>query len=182
MARQGASPDRGTPLPPASPGVPPTTARRAWRGPLIAGDGRCVHAAGGSEAQELAFALGNAVAYLRALEKHGVALDAARRLIFFRLAADADEFLTIAKFRALRKLWARVEQASGLKPEPAFVVRRDRVAHDDAARPLREHAAHDDRGHRRRRRWRRRDHRAALHAGASVCPTVSRGASRATCS
>ena len=37
------------------------------------------------------------------------------------LAADADEFLTIAKFRALRKLWARVEQACGLRSEPAFV-------------------------------------------------------------
>ena len=51
----------------------------------------------------------------------GVALDAARRMIFFRLAADADQFLTIAKFRALRKLWARVEAACGLAPEPAFV-------------------------------------------------------------
>ena len=30
-------------------------------------------------------------------------------MIYFRLAADADEFLTIAKFRAIRKLWARVE-------------------------------------------------------------------------
>lgn len=96
-------------------------AAQGWRGPLIAGDGRAVHAAGGSEAQEIAFALGNAVAYLRALEKHGVALDAARRMIFFRLAADADQFLTIAKFRALRKLWARIEQASGLTPQPAFV-------------------------------------------------------------
>ena len=61
------------------------------------------------------------VAYWRALSDTGVALDTARRLIFFRLAADADEFLTIAKFRALRKLWARVEQASGLTAQPAFV-------------------------------------------------------------
>ena len=37
------------------------------------------------------------------------------------MAADADEFLTIAKFRALRKLWAHIEQACGLKPQPAFV-------------------------------------------------------------
>ena len=62
-----------------------------------------------------------AVAYLRALEAGGIALDAARRMIYFRLAADADQFLTIAKFRALRKLWARVEQACGLAPAPAFV-------------------------------------------------------------
>ena len=43
-------------------------------------------------------------------------------MIDFRLAADADQFLTIAKFRALRALWARVEQACGLKPKPAFVA------------------------------------------------------------
>jgi methylmalonyl-CoA mutase len=92
-----------------------------FKGPFAAADGRSVHAAGGSEAQELAFVIGNAVAYLRALSDAGVALDVARRMIFFRLAADADEFLTIAKFRALRKLWARIEQASGLTPQPAFV-------------------------------------------------------------
>ena len=43
------------------------------------------------------------------------------RMVYFRLAADADQFLTIAKFRALRKLWARVEEACGLAPVPAFV-------------------------------------------------------------
>ena len=51
----------------------------------------------------------------------GVALDAARGMIEFRLAADTDQFLTIAKFRALRALWARVEQACGLEPKPAFI-------------------------------------------------------------
>ena len=68
------------------------------------------------------------VAYLRALEAGGISLDAARRMIYFRLAADADQFLTIAKFRALRKLWARVEQACGLAPMPAFVAPRPRGA------------------------------------------------------
>jgi methylmalonyl-CoA mutase len=81
-----------------------------------------IHNAGGSEAQELAFALGSAVTYLRALEAAGVALDAAARMIYFRLAADADQFLTIAKFRAIRELWARVEQACGLAPAPAYVA------------------------------------------------------------
>jgi len=92
-----------------------------FRGPFAVADGRPVHAAGGSEAQELAFVLANALAYLRALEAHGFELDQARRLIFFRLAADHDQFFTIAKFRALRKLWARVEKACGLTPRPAFV-------------------------------------------------------------
>ena len=63
-----------------------------------------------------------AVDCLRALEAGGIALDAARGMIYFRLAADADEFLTIAKFRAVRKLWARVEEACGLTPKPATVA------------------------------------------------------------
>ncbi len=90
-------------------------------GPFAVGDGRAVHAAGGSEAQELAFALASATAYVRALDEAGVPLAQARRMIFFRLAADADQFLTLAKFRALRKLWARIESACGLEEEPVFV-------------------------------------------------------------
>lgn len=96
-------------------------AEQGFRGPYAAADGRVIHNAGGSEAQELAFALGAAVTYLRALEAGGVALDAARRMLFFRLAADADQFLTTAKFRALRKLWARVEEVSDLAHQPIFV-------------------------------------------------------------
>ena len=56
--------------------------------------------------------------YLRALEAQGHSLDAARGRSPFLLVADADEFLTVAKLRALRRLWARVEQACGLEPEP----------------------------------------------------------------
>lgn len=94
---------------------------QGFKGPFLVADGRVIHAAGGSEAQELAFVIASAVTYLRALNDGGIALDDARKAIYFKLAADADEFLTIAKFRALRKLWARVEQACGLTPRPAFV-------------------------------------------------------------
>ncbi|MFI4971525.1 MAG: methylmalonyl-CoA mutase family protein [Hyphomicrobiales bacterium] len=97
-------------------------ADQGFRGPFAVADGRIVHNAGGSEAQELSFAIASAVAYLRALEASGVPLDAARGMIYFRMSADADEFLTIAKFRSLRKLWARVEDACGLAPKPAYVA------------------------------------------------------------
>jgi methylmalonyl-CoA mutase len=96
--------------------------RQGFRGPFACADGRLVHNAGGSEAQELAYVLAVAVAYLRALEASGGALDAARAMVYFRLSADADQFLTIAKFRALRKLWARVEEACGLEPVPPFIA------------------------------------------------------------
>ena len=95
---------------------------RGFKGPFALADGRPVHDAGGSEAQELAFALALAVGYLRALEAGGMALDAAQSALSFRLSADADQFMTMAKFRALRLLWARVEQACGLTPRPAFVA------------------------------------------------------------
>ena len=88
---------------------------------LLRADGRAVHEAGGSEAQELAFSIAAGASYLRLLEASGFTLEQARQQISFLMAADADEFLTIAKFRALRKLWARIEQACGLKPQPAFV-------------------------------------------------------------
>lgn len=95
---------------------------QGFKGPFAVGDGRAVHAAGGTEAQELAFALSTALAYLRALHQGGIPLDEARRLVFFRLAADQNQFLTTAKFRAIRKLWSRVEEACGLEPVPAFVT------------------------------------------------------------
>lgn len=94
---------------------------QGFRGPFVAADARPVHDAGGSEAQELAFALSNAVAYLRALEVIQGGLDHACDRIFFRLSADADQFLTIAKFRALRRLWGRIQEACGLKPRFSFV-------------------------------------------------------------
>ena len=97
-------------------------ADQGFRGPFAVADGRVIHNAGGSEAQELAYVLATGVAYLRALEDGGIALDDARRMIFFRLSADAEQFLTMAKFRALRRLWARVEQACGLPPRAAFVA------------------------------------------------------------
>lgn len=99
-----------------------TLREAGFPGPFAVADARPVHDAGGSEAQELGFALATALAYLRALEESGIALEDARRMIFFRLSADADQFLTIAKFRALRKLWARVEEECGLKPAPAFIA------------------------------------------------------------
>ncbi|MDE2578722.1 MAG: methylmalonyl-CoA mutase [Hyphomicrobiales bacterium] len=92
-----------------------------FSGPLTTADARVVHAAGGAEAQELGYAIGCALAYLRALEGAGLSLEQARDAISFRIAADADEFLTVAKLRALGRLWARVQEACGLAPKAAHV-------------------------------------------------------------
>jgi methylmalonyl-CoA mutase len=93
-----------------------------FKGPFASADGRLIHDAGGSEVQELAFVLACGIAYLRAIEGAGVPLEQAQGMVYARLAADADQFLTMAKFRALRLLWARVEAACGLTPKPLFIA------------------------------------------------------------
>ena len=118
----GSSPYAWTEIVPAVTGAVQGLGGMGFKGPIVAADGRLVHDAGGSEVQELAFTLAAGVAYLRAIEQSGVALDAAQGMIYARLAADADQFLTLAKFRAMRLLWARIEQACGLAPKPLFIA------------------------------------------------------------
>jgi methylmalonyl-CoA mutase len=122
FAASGASPASWSDLSKRMAGMIGDLAAQGYRGPFAVADGRIIHNAGGSEAQELAFALAAAVDCLRALEARGMPLEAARGRIYFRMAADADEFLTIAKLRAIRKLWARVEAACGLTAKPVVVA------------------------------------------------------------
>ncbi|SDD19954.1 methylmalonyl-CoA mutase family protein [Actinokineospora iranica] len=99
-------------------------------------DGLPFHQAGGSDAEELGASLAAGVAYLRALTAAGLSVDAAAAQLEFRYAAGADQFLTIAKFRAARRLWARVATVSGVSgtsaaqrqhavSSPAMMTRRD---------------------------------------------------------
>ncbi|MFC9842166.1 methylmalonyl-CoA mutase family protein [Streptomyces sp. NPDC060223] len=71
------------------------------------------HEAGGSAAQELGASLATGVAYLRALTEAGLTAEQAGGQLVFRYAATADQFLTIAKLRAARLLWARVAEVCG---------------------------------------------------------------------
>lgn len=80
-------------------------------GALVNADGRVFHDAGATEAQELGFALHRALKFLRALDGDAAAIS-------FTLSASPDMFLTLAKFRALRLLWARVCEAAGLPAKP----------------------------------------------------------------
>jgi methylmalonyl-CoA mutase len=122
FAASGRSPQTWQNLAPSFAATIGELAADGFRGPFAVADGRVIHNAGGSEAQELAFALASALTYLRALEQSGMSLEAAYAAIYFRLTADADQFLTTAKFRALRKLWARVATASGLPPKPVIIM------------------------------------------------------------
>lgn len=80
---------------------------------VMTADGVVAHVAGASEAQELAFMLSALVAYLRAAEMGGIAPAEALPKINVSLAADIDEFSTIAKLRAARHLIWRVADACG---------------------------------------------------------------------
>jgi methylmalonyl-CoA mutase len=76
-------------------------------------DATVYHDAGGSDAEELGASLATGVAYLRQLTGAGLSVDDALGQLDFRYAASADQFLTIAKFRAARRLWARVAEVCG---------------------------------------------------------------------
>jgi methylmalonyl-CoA mutase, N-terminal domain len=78
-----------------------------------------IREAGSTAAQEVAFTLANAIAYAEEVLRRGVPIDSfAPRLAFF-FNAHSDFFEEIAKFRAARRLWARImkERFGALSPQ-----------------------------------------------------------------
>ncbi len=80
-------------------------------------DGTVWHDAGATAAQELGWATATGVEYLRALTDRGLPVSRALGALEFRWAATADQFGTIAKLRAARRIWARVAEVAGAPPE-----------------------------------------------------------------
>jgi methylmalonyl-CoA mutase len=80
-------------------------------------DATVYHEAGGSDADELAVATSVGVAYLRAFTDAGLSIDAALAALEFRFAVTADQFGSIAKLRAARRMWDRVAELSGADPK-----------------------------------------------------------------
>ena len=90
-------------------------------GILLEADGRVFHNAGATEAQELGAMLAGAVAHLRLFEEARQALVYAAPHIGFALSVDQDQFLSIAKIRALRLLWQKAQEAVRIKPSRAMI-------------------------------------------------------------
>ncbi|WP_204807650.1 methylmalonyl-CoA mutase small subunit [Mycobacterium riyadhense] len=88
----------------------------------IAVDGPAFHNLGATAAWELAATIAAAVAYLRMLTESGISVREALSQISLRLAADDDQFMTLAKMRAVRQLWARVAEVAGDPDGGAAVV------------------------------------------------------------
>jgi methylmalonyl-CoA mutase len=103
----------------ASAGLP-SASPDAWYDFAAGFDGLALNAssaaafdAGASEAEELGYLLSSALAYLRALEPRGLSVADAAARISFTLAISQDQFMTIAKARAARALWAAVLEHAG---------------------------------------------------------------------
>jgi methylmalonyl-CoA mutase, N-terminal domain len=75
--------------------------------------------AGCSAAQEIAFTLANAIAYLRAAEQAGLGVDQVAPRMSFFFACHSNFFEEVAKFRAARRLWALItkEQFDATDPK-----------------------------------------------------------------
>ncbi len=85
----------------------------------VRADGTIYHEAGASEAEELAALAATFVAYLRTFEAAGTGPEEAMAHIAFALAADTDQFMTIAKLRAARRLVWRIAEAAHAGPAAA---------------------------------------------------------------
>jgi methylmalonyl-CoA mutase len=103
-----------------------TLAQTYPKATLYLASGVVVHEAGGSQAQELGFALAAALAYVKALYAAGLPLPSAFQGVALGLAADADSFLTLAKFRAARRLMTRLAQACEVEVAPRIEARNSR--------------------------------------------------------
>lgn len=90
-------------------------------GAAIVADGRIWASAGASEAQELAGILGSFLDSTRALIDAGLPRETALATIGLVSDAGPNQTLTIAKFRALRLLHARIVEAFELPPVPARI-------------------------------------------------------------
>lgn len=85
---------------------------------LLRIDARPVHETGGSDAQELAALIADAIDTLRRLDAAGMAVDTIAPRLLFALSSDANYGAGIAKIRAARRLWARCLDALGLPSYP----------------------------------------------------------------
>ena len=82
-----------------------------------------IREAGATAPQEVAFTLANALAYVEAAERAGLAIDDfAPRLSFF-FNAQSDLFEEAAKFRAARHLWARLMRERGARDPRSLQLR-----------------------------------------------------------
>ncbi|MHB8683813.1 MAG: acyl-CoA mutase large subunit family protein [Dehalococcoidia bacterium] len=83
-------------------------ARYAPKFNSISVSGYHIRDAGATAAQEIGFAFGNAIAYLEACQRAGVGVDEVAPRISWIFNTHNNFFEEVAKYRALRRMWARL--------------------------------------------------------------------------
>ncbi|HDH96472.1 MAG TPA: methylmalonyl-CoA mutase, partial [Proteobacteria bacterium] len=90
----------------------------------ISVSGYHIREAGANAAQEVAFTLANGIAYVDAAIKAGLDVDQFARRISFFFNSHLDFFEEIAKFRAARRLWAKImKDRFGAKKPQSMMLR-----------------------------------------------------------
>jgi methylmalonyl-CoA mutase len=92
-------------------------ASHGFNGTIYRADGRVIHNAGGTDADELAFALASLVFAM----KSGDDPTLSAQKTMMGVAVDADQFAGIAKLRALRVLHAKLMEASSITPFAPYI-------------------------------------------------------------
>ena len=83
-----------------------------------------IREAGATAAQEIAFTLSNAIAYVKAALSAGLKIDEFAPQLSFFFASHNDLFEEIAKFRAARKMWAEIAKKNfGARDEKSMKLR-----------------------------------------------------------
>jgi methylmalonyl-CoA mutase N-terminal domain/subunit len=121
---------RGTYIYPARPALRLVTDTFAWcRAELpewntISISGYHIREAGATAVQEVAFTLADAIAYVESARKAGLEVDEFGPRLSFFFVAQTDLLEEVAKFRAARRLWARImRDRFGAKNPRAMMLR-----------------------------------------------------------
>ncbi len=120
LARTGSLPTSPEDALAAAGGLAAETARDWEKVRALAVDTEIYVEAGANTSWELGIAIATGVEYLRAALAAGLEPAEAAARIEFTLSAGPDQFLEMAKFRAIRRLWARVLEESGVEEEGRF--------------------------------------------------------------
>ncbi|MDX1530814.1 MAG: methylmalonyl-CoA mutase family protein [Rhodothermales bacterium] len=121
---------RGTYIFPPRPSMRFITDTFAWcaeelpRWNTISISGYHIREAGSTAAQELAFTLANGIAYVEAALKADLDVDVFGKRLSFFFNAHNDFFEEVAKFRAARRLWARIMKERFGATEPKAMMCR----------------------------------------------------------
>jgi len=121
---------RGTYIFPPRPSMRFITDTFAWCGTelpkwnTISISGYHIREAGATAAQELGFTLANGIAYVQAALDAGLDVDQFGRRLSFFFNAHNDFFEEVAKYRAARRLWARIMRDRFGAKDPAATMLR----------------------------------------------------------